>query len=193
MSEFFLKEDCMDRRNARAARSKAALKAAFLELLPTKEPEEITVVGLCQKAGVNRSTFYAHFEYMDRLIREVLWESVAEVLVDYDTQWTLSLEDGGVERSVIANYLRRFLGNPTIRRFCTCENSANYRALIIRAHVDLMVGRTDDPRRYYAAYYHNAGAINFLLEWLNNGRPIPNEDVVEIIHEFSKIMYRPQP
>ena len=66
----------MERRNARAARSRAALKAAFLELFQTREPEEITVVDLCLKAGVNRSTFYAHYDYMDVLIREVLWESV---------------------------------------------------------------------------------------------------------------------
>ena len=47
----------MDRRNARAAQSKAALKNAFLALFQSKEPEEITVVVLCRKAGVNRSTF----------------------------------------------------------------------------------------------------------------------------------------
>lgn len=183
----------MDQRTARAERSKAAMKAAFLELLPTKEPEDVTVVELCQKAGVNRSTFYAHYDYMDKLIREVLWESVAEMFAGYETQWTLPLENGGVKRSVIAAYLQRFLNDPTIRRFCTCENSANYRALIIRAHVELMVGPTEDPHRYYAAYYHNAGIINLILEWLNNGKPIPEEDVVEIVHEFSKVMYRSLP
>ena len=76
----------MDRRVVRAQRSKAALKEAFLELFQTKEPEEITVVELCQKAGVNRSTFYAHYDYMDRLIREVLWESVAQLFAGMESQ-----------------------------------------------------------------------------------------------------------
>ena len=42
----------MDRRTARADQSRAALKKAFLELFQTKEPEEITVVELCRKAGL---------------------------------------------------------------------------------------------------------------------------------------------
>ena len=93
----------MDRRTARADQSRAALKKAFLELFQTKEPEEITVVELCRKAGLNRSTFYAHYGFMDMLVREVLRESVAEVFVGLETQWNLPLEYGGVARSVIAS------------------------------------------------------------------------------------------
>ena len=182
----------MDRRIAKADRSKAALKKAFLELFQEKEPEEITVVEPCRKAGLNRSTFYAHYDYMDSLIREVLWESVEKVFVGLGPQWDLPLEQGGVDRDFIASYLQRFLSNPTVRRFCTCANSGNYRTLLIRAHVDLTLGPSRDSTRYYKAYFHNAGVLNFLLEWLNNGTPIPEETVVEIIHEFSKVMYRSQ-
>ena len=66
----------MDKRVVRADRSKEKIKKAFMELFQTKEPDEISVVELCKKAKVNRSTFYAHYGYMDNLIREVLWEGV---------------------------------------------------------------------------------------------------------------------
>ena len=203
----------MDQRTARADRSKAALKDAFLELFQTKEPEEISVVELCRKAEVNRSTFYAHYEYMDMLIREVLWENVAEVCEGFGVQWGLPpeaggaadaggeagvqwglpLEDGGVARSLIDSYLRRFLSNPTLWRFCTCSNSGSYRSLIIHAQVELSLGSAPDPVRYYTAYFHNAGVFNCVLEWLNNDRPIPSDTITEIIHDFSKVMYRSQP
>jgi AcrR family transcriptional regulator len=180
----------MDRRIARSERSKAALKSAFLELFQSKEPEEITVVELCRRAGVNRSTFYAHYAYIDKLIREVLWDSVAEIFGHMETQWNLPLENGGAERGVIAAYIHRFLNEPTLRRFCTCKNSGNYRTLIIRAQVDLTLGPTKDADAYYAAYFQNAGVLNLILEWLNEGPPIPEESIVEIIHEFSKYMYK---
>ena len=180
----------MDRRAARSSRSKTALKSAFLELLQTKEPEEITVVELCQKAGVNRSTFYAHYDYMDKLIREVLWEGVDRVLAYTKTQWDLPLENGGAERGVIAAYIHRFLNDPTLRRFCTCANSGNYRTLIIRAQVDLTLGPTKDAARYCTAYFQNAGVLNLILEWLNNEPQIPEATIVETIHEFSKSMYK---
>ncbi len=180
----------MDRRVVRGEKSKAALKTAFLELFNTKEPEDISVVELCRRAGVHRSTFYAHYEYMDQLIQEVLRDNVAEVCEGFTSQWDLPLEDGGVKRSIIKSYLSNFLANPTLRRFCTCVNSGRYRVLIVRAQVEASLGDTIDPVRYYTAYYHNAGALNCLLEWLNDGNPIPNDDITEIIHESSKIMYR---
>ena len=178
----------MDRRIARAEQSRAALKRAFLTLFQTKEPEEITIVELCETAGLNRSTFYAHYDFLDMLVQEVLWESVAEV-VGHQTQWALPLEDGGVARDVIAAYLRRFLENSTVRRFCTCADSGKYRTLIIRAHVELSLGPVKDPVRYFKAYYHNAGSLNIILEWLISGHSLPEESVVEIIHGFSKVMY----
>ena len=185
----------MDRRTVRSERSKATLKAAFLELFQTKEPEEITVVELCQKAGLNRSTFYAHYEYMHNLVQEVLWESVKKVLEGHtSTQWDLPLEeDGGVDRDYIISYMHRFLNDPTIQRFCRCKNSGNYRALVIRAHVVLTLGSSQDPVRYYAAYCHNACVLNFLLEWFNDGSPIPEETAAGIIHDFSRIMYKREP
>ena len=37
------------------------LRQAFTDLLKQKPIQRITVKELCQKAGVNRSTFYAHY------------------------------------------------------------------------------------------------------------------------------------
>ena len=179
----------MDRRTARADQSRAALKKAFLELFQTKEPEEITVVELCRKAGLNRSTFYAHYSYVDELIKEIIWDCVKDVYFDLGTQWNLPLDDGGVDRKIISTYIHRFLNNPTLRRFCTCDNSEKYRTLIIRAQIELTLGESKDPARYYIAYFYNAGVLNFTQEWFSNGMPLHEDSFVEIIHEFSKVMY----
>lgn len=180
----------MDLRVARGEQSKNVLKTAFLKLFQTKEPEDISVVELCRKAGVNRSTFYAHYEYIDQLILEVLRDNVAEVCSAFECQWDLPRKDGGVTHETIETYLHSFLSNPTLWHFCTCSNSGRYRELIIRAQVEISVGTATDPVRYYTAYFQNAGALNCVIEWLINGRPIPNTAVTEIIHEYSKIMYR---
>ncbi len=174
----------------RVYRSKAALKTAFLTLLKSREPKEITVTDLCQKAGLNRSTFYAHYDYLEKLIREILRESVEDIFRGQINQWYLPLQDGGVDRSVIAAYLDSFLSNQTLLRFCTCENSDIYRTLIIQAQVDATLGFPAAPSRYYAAYCSTAGILNLLLEWNNSGRLISRDALIEIIHDFSKTMYR---
>lgn len=180
----------MDRRIERAERSKAALKNAFLELVVTKDPEEITVVELCERAGLNRSTFYAHYEYMGQLIEEVLLKSVEEIFREKAKQWELPLENGGAPKAAIRAYLHNFLNAPRLERFCTCLNGEKYRTLIIRAHIELTLGPVTDPVKYYKAFYQNAGLVNFILEWIADGYPISEEEVVDIIHEFSKVMYR---
>ncbi len=45
---------------------------AFLELLQQKDFEYITVKEICEKAEVNRSTFYLHYETMGDLLSECL-------------------------------------------------------------------------------------------------------------------------
>ena len=45
---------------------------ALLRLLEKKDFEFITITEVCQKAGVNRSTFYLHYENMDDLLVETI-------------------------------------------------------------------------------------------------------------------------
>ena len=45
---------------------------ALLSLLEKKEYEFITIKEICQKAGVNRSTFYLHYENIDDLLVETI-------------------------------------------------------------------------------------------------------------------------
>ena len=180
----------MDMRLARGERSRARLKEAFLELVANKEPEEISVVEVCEKAELNRSTFYAHYDYLDKLIRDVIWGHVEKLLAAFSKQWELPLEHGGVDKTYISLYIDRFLNDSTLIRLCGCANHAKYRTLLIRAHIELAIGETNDSARYYAAYCHNAGVLNLLVEWINNGFPIPKEAIVDIIHESSKVMYQ---
>ena len=39
------------------------MKAAMLELMQKIPFEKITVKSICQRAGVNRGTFYSHYRY----------------------------------------------------------------------------------------------------------------------------------
>ena len=48
-------------KNLRIKYTKMFLKNAILELLKEKPLNKITIQELCDKAEVNRSTFYAHY------------------------------------------------------------------------------------------------------------------------------------
>ena len=47
--------------NHRFRETEIRMQTAMLEIMKTTEFKKITVKKICEKAGVNRSTFYAHF------------------------------------------------------------------------------------------------------------------------------------
>ncbi len=55
---------------------------AFLELMENKDLEYITVTEICKKAGVNRSTFYLHYETIGDLLSECV-ENMNEQFFSY--------------------------------------------------------------------------------------------------------------
>ena len=58
---------------------------ALIALLEKKDLEYITVKEICEKAGVNRSTFYLHYESIADLVNEAM-ESVNERFLSYFTK-----------------------------------------------------------------------------------------------------------
>lgn len=65
--------------NKKKRESRAKLEAVFVELLQSRELNQITVSDICMQAGLNRSTFYANYADIYALadvVRENLEQSV---------------------------------------------------------------------------------------------------------------------
>lgn len=62
----------MDKNESKYFLTASLMDEALLLLLQKKDFEFITVKELCKKAGVNRSTFYLHYETMDDLLLETV-------------------------------------------------------------------------------------------------------------------------
>ena len=60
----------MNRSESKYFATAARMDAAFLELIEKKDFAYITVKEICEKAGVNRSTFYLHYETVGDLLAE---------------------------------------------------------------------------------------------------------------------------
>ena len=60
----------MTRSESKYFATAARMDEAFLKLLEEKDFEYITVKEICEKAGVNRSTFYLHYETVNDLLTE---------------------------------------------------------------------------------------------------------------------------
>lgn len=72
----------MKTENPRVKRTKGYLKEALIELLQKTAFEDITIKSICQKASVNRSTFYAYYTCPRDLIEEIEKDIISR-LPDY--------------------------------------------------------------------------------------------------------------
>ena len=62
----------MNKQESRYQYTASLMSEALLLLLEQKDYDSITVREVCQKAGVNRSTFYLHYESMNDLLEEMI-------------------------------------------------------------------------------------------------------------------------
>lgn len=177
----------------RVSKCRQDIKDAFVQLLRSKDPDRISVKELCARAGVNRSTFYQHYEYMEALIGDVISDCVYEVCMGGDLLYEFVNENTVITRKSIRSYMDRFQKNRTLIRFCMLERNESYLGMIIRTQVEISMNRSDAPVRYYPAFFQNAGVLSVLIEWIRNGKPVPEEMIVEIIYRFSGAMYEKEP
>ena len=57
--------------DVRIIRSKESLISALVSLLKNRSIEELTISELCEKADVNRNTFYSHYSDINDLFDEL--------------------------------------------------------------------------------------------------------------------------
>lgn len=112
----------MDRRQQK---TRDAIFDAFGSLLAAKSFSKITVQDIIDKANVGRTTFYAHFETKDDLLKEMCDDLFAHVFSDtLDTEKThdFSMKTGNPQ-AMITHILCHLLDNKrNIIGILTCES-----------------------------------------------------------------------
>ena len=75
----------MNKSESKYFNTAARMDEALILLLEKKDLEYITVKEICEKAGVNRSTFYLHYETISDLLNETL-ENINKRFLSYFSQ-----------------------------------------------------------------------------------------------------------
>lgn len=169
---------------------------ALVKLLAEKEIEYISVKEICEKAGVNRSTFYLHYETIGDLLEETTEYVVSRFLASFGkTQELFSgqIEDVPLSKLVFINdkYLKPYL------QFI-CDNRNVFKAAIhnpVSMKTDMMYSGMKkyvlepimqrfeipkDEQNYWMAFYLR-GIWAIIQEWINRDCREPVEKIEAII------------
>ena len=169
---------------------------ALIALLEEKDLEYITVKEICHLAGVNRSTFYLHYEAISDLLNEALKMINRRFLSYFPQQEEKILENMGscaredlvlVTREYLLPYLRFIQDNKKVYR-AAFRNPGSMQAHTrygeLKQHIlGPVLERFDIPaahRPYYMAYYVE-GIIAIVKEWLRQDCAEEVETIAGII------------
>ena len=179
----------------------ARMDEAFLALLDKKNFAYITVKEICEVAGVNRSTFYLHYETMADLLSESVSHMNEQFLahMEKDTDaFVTKLRDCPLDELylITPEYLTPYLGyiEQHKRLFCTAtENAAvlemdkSYERMLRHVFTPILdrYGVPEWDRTYLMAFYIH-GLMAIISEWLKNDCVDSIADVVNVIQRCVK-------
>lgn len=161
--------------NKRRRDSRRSIEKIFIDLLQTKELNQITVSDICQKAGLNRSTFYANYEDIYGLadsIRASLEDSLAELYRE-------DITDGHNSN----DYLRLFRHIRDNPLFYKTYFKLGYDNAYKIVQYDTALAEKHFGNRFieYHCEFFKQGITAIIKKWLDNGCLETAEEMTEII------------
>lgn len=188
----------MNRSESKYFNTALLMDEALISLLEIKDLEYITVKEICEKAGVNRSTFYLHYETIADLADEAL-KSADERFLSYFSQsekeivgkiYEKQLEDlVFITQEYLRPYLQFIYDNKNIYRAAfrnpqSMQVHVRYRYLT--EHIlKPVLNRFEIPEsfhKYYIAYYIE-GITAIIKEWLSTDCSDPIDTIIAVMKE----------
>ena len=171
---------------------------AFLALLEKKDFAYITVKELCEAAGVNRSTFYLHYETMADLLAESAQYLNGRFLayMKHDSEaFVAKLHDCPLEELylITPQYLTPYLSyiRENQRLFRTgLENAAvlhlddSYEGLFRHVLTPILERyRVPEKDRGYLMAFYLQGLMAIITQWLKGGCADPIEHIIGLMRQ----------
>ena len=162
------------------------IKAAFQALICEKDYEKITVKELCDRARINKKTFYHYYETLDALLAEM----------------QLELSGGFLAR--VAGYQLPEELDKVNREFFlfSAEQGEFYEKITIhsayRSIRDDMISDVNDSGWAHSAKYQklssfekhllmdfiNSTTLSAYREWVSGGKELPLDEVIETVNRL---------
>lgn len=167
--------------NKRKKESMDRIEKVFIELLQTKELDEISVSDICKRAGLNRTTFYANYTDIYGLadaIRDKQENEVSDLYREEVTQ--------GFNSNDYLKLFRHIKDNQIFyKTYFKLGYDNNYK--IFRYDTALAHKHFQNKFIEYHMEFFKAGITQIIKIWLNGGCKESPEDMFEIIKsEYSR-------
>ena len=167
--------------NKRKRESQEKIEKTFLQLIQTKEVEDITVSDICKLSNLNRSTFYAN--YID------IYDLVEKIKIRMGNDFASIYENDSEAGHNYNSYLKmfRYIKENQIFFKTYFKLKFDTNSPIEYFHEDLAIKYYDNKYIDYHIEFFRAGFNAIIKKWLNNNCKETPEEMLEILDsEYKK-------
>jgi len=169
---------------------------ALVALLEKKDFEYISIKEICDTAGVNRSTFYLHYENTSDLLKETTRYIIDKHLAYYETdkkriylQFETCKRDEllFVKDEYLVPYLTFIKDNQrlfkvSIKRFHTMHMDEVYGKMFEHIFSPILARFcVPEPERAYVTKFYLTGVFAIIMEWLEGNCSDDMSTVIKVI------------
>ena len=188
-----------------ATGTKEALASALRQMMTMKPIDKVTVKDIVEICGVNRQTFYYHFDDVDDLL-EWVFEQDSDLVFPKEVVYDRWMED-------MMGYIDYLVSNSAFTLNVYNSNSRLYMLRYLKARMEACIrsfaeiaseGKNIDRQdfEFVVEFYANC-AIGFISQWMDMGMQMPKEitrerilrvmdqSVENMLGRFTNPRYRP--
>ena len=163
--------------NARTIQTKFMLKKALFELLSERNVNDINVKSLCQKAEINRSTFYLHYRDIEELLRTAKQEEVNKFY-----EFTSSISNDSSMKDAATSYFTYIKNNDFIFRILLNGQHPDFEKQFLTALLQISYQEGD----IYDHVFSISGHLAITKHWIENGYIESIEDMALKVININK-------
>lgn len=172
------------------------MNQALVELLNKKDYEFITVKEICERAGVNRSTFYLHYETINDLLEETI-DNIDKKFVTYFSEnanvFFEKIKSASTENLLLITpeylipyltYIKdnRIIHQVAVKHSRIMNSIEKFNSLNEKVFKPIFKGfNIDDKTEHYMISYYLNGITAIINEWVKSGCKDSIEYIEKII------------
>ena len=168
----------------RVQRTKKILKDTFNEMIVTTDFEKITIKDLCNKAMINRRTFYLHYSSIEDILEDFISDYTHEyydLIKDFNP-----IEE--VDELVKSYFTYSEEKGMMFERINTSPNFEYIRLHMIQKVEDYaandnnfhMLNKFDKVSQNLIHSFINWACVGLYREWVKNGRNLPMDEAIKL-------------
>ena len=177
------------KQDARVRYTKMVIKSSLMELMQLKPVAKITVTEICERAGINRATFYAHYNDPTDLLQSIERELIEDISAK--TRPAIAALGGDLAESItgLVEYIRE--NADVCRVLLSGSGDASFQNNV----VDMVEKQFIDHWRAFsstsvedAQYIYTfiaIGSVGVIRKWLDEGVTKPSSEIASLIIKLS--------